>query len=97
MTMPFDIQLTAADRRKLLHSYRAAKNHPQRLRAHVLLLLDQGHSVAEAQAVAFADEAEVASACRSCCCRRVVRPLSRCSPIHGWHLAEKVSFVAGRH
>jgi hypothetical protein len=64
MTKPFDIQLTAAGRKKLLHAYRTAKDHLQRLRAHVLLLLAQGLSVAEVQAVTFADEAEVAKAVR---------------------------------
>jgi hypothetical protein len=64
MTRPFDIQLTPADRKKLLHAYRTAKDYLQRLRVHVLLLLDAGHSVDEVQAVAFADEAEVAKAVR---------------------------------
>jgi hypothetical protein len=64
MVRPFDIQLTPADRKKLLHAYRTAKTHLQRLRAHVLLLLDAGHSVDEVQAVTFTEEAEVAKSVR---------------------------------
>jgi hypothetical protein len=45
MTKPFDIQLTPADRKKLLHAYRTAKDYLQRVCAHVLLLLDKGLSV----------------------------------------------------
>jgi hypothetical protein len=62
MTRPFDIQLTPADRKKLLHAYRTAKDYLQRIRAHILLLLGNGLSVAAVQAVTFADEAEVAKA-----------------------------------
>jgi hypothetical protein len=64
MTMPFDIQLTAADRKKLLHAYRTATDYLQRVRVHVLLMLGDGLSVDEVQAVTFADEAEVAKAVR---------------------------------
>jgi hypothetical protein len=60
MARPFDIQLTPADHKKLLHAYRAAKTQLQRLRAHVLLLLNAGLSVDEVQAVTFTEEAEVA-------------------------------------
>jgi hypothetical protein len=64
MTRPFDIPLTPANRKKLLHAYRTAKDYLQRLRAHVLFLLDDGHSVAEVQAITFTDEPEVAKAVR---------------------------------
>jgi hypothetical protein len=64
MTKPFNIQLTAADRKKLLHAYRTAKDYLQRLHVHMLLLLDKGHSVAEVQDVTFSEEAEVAKAVR---------------------------------
>jgi hypothetical protein len=64
MTKPFDIRLTPADRKKLLHAYRTATDYLQRVRVHALLLLDDGHSMDEVQAVAFADEAEVAKAVR---------------------------------
>ena len=40
MTKHFDIQLTPADRKRLLRAYRTAKNHLQRRSAHVLILLD---------------------------------------------------------
>jgi hypothetical protein len=64
MTRPFDIQLAPAELTKLLHAYRTAKNYLQRLHVHVLLLLDDNLSVAEVQAVTFAEEAEVAKAVR---------------------------------
>ena len=62
MARPFDISLTRDDRKKLLHAYRVAKSNRQRLRAHILLLLDDGHSVADVQAVTFSKETDVASA-----------------------------------
>jgi hypothetical protein len=64
MIRPFDIQLTSADRKKLLHAYRTAKDYLQRVRVHALLVLDDGYSVDEVKAVAFADESEVAKAVR---------------------------------
>jgi hypothetical protein len=64
MARPFSIRLTPADRKKLLHAYRSAESHRHRLRAQILLLLDDGFSVAEVQAATFADETEVANAVR---------------------------------
>jgi hypothetical protein len=64
MTKPFDIQLTAADRKKLLRAFRRAQDHLQLVQAHILLLLGNGLSVAEVQAVTFTEEAEVAKAVR---------------------------------
>ena len=64
MTKPFDIRLTPADRKKLLHAYRTATSYHQRLRVHILLLLDEDHKVAEVQAITFTGETDVANAVR---------------------------------
>jgi hypothetical protein len=64
MAKPFTIRPTLADCKKILHAYRTAASHRQRLHAHILLLLDDGLSVAKVQAVTFSKETDVANAVR---------------------------------
>ena len=54
-----NIHLTAAQRQGLLDCYRRSADHEVRLRAHILLLLDAGHSWVTVSAVLFCSSSTI--------------------------------------